>query len=73
MAVTFPDHPDLIGGYAPLQIESDTASLRIEGEIPHPTDAQVSLSSVRCLHDRRRPATPITGRGCATAESPQIC
>ena len=27
MAVTFPDHPDLIGGYAPLQIESDTASL----------------------------------------------
>jgi carotenoid cleavage dioxygenase len=34
MAVTFPDHPDLIGGYAPLQIESDTASLRIEGEIP---------------------------------------
>ena len=34
MAVTFPDHPNLIGGYTPLQIESDTASLRIEGEIP---------------------------------------
>ena len=34
MAVTFPDHPNLTGGYAPLQMESDTASLRIEGEIP---------------------------------------
>ena len=34
MAQTFPDHPNLRGGYAPLQMECDAHDLIIEGEVP---------------------------------------
>ena len=34
MAQPFPNHPNLRGGFAPLQIECDANDLVIEGEIP---------------------------------------
>jgi carotenoid cleavage dioxygenase len=34
MAKPFPDHPNLVGGFAPLQMECDAADLVVEGEIP---------------------------------------
>lgn len=34
MAKPFPNHPNLIGGYAPLQMECDAPDLIIEGEVP---------------------------------------
>ena len=34
MAKPFPDHPNLQGGYAPIQMECDAPNLIIEGEIP---------------------------------------
>ena len=34
MARPFPDHPNLRGGYAPIQMECDAPDLIIEGEIP---------------------------------------
>ena len=34
MANPFPDHPNLRGGYAPIQMECDAPNLIIEGEIP---------------------------------------
>lgn len=34
MAKPFPDHPNLAGGFAPLQMECDAPDLVVEGEIP---------------------------------------
>jgi carotenoid cleavage dioxygenase-like enzyme len=34
MAQAFPNHPNLIGGYAPIHMECDAADLIIEGEVP---------------------------------------
>ncbi len=34
MAKPFPDHPNLVGGFAPLQMECDAPDLVVEGEIP---------------------------------------
>ena len=34
MASMFPNHPNLIGGFAPLQMECDAPDLIIEGEVP---------------------------------------
>jgi len=34
MARAFPDHPNLVGGFAPIQMECDAADLIIEGEVP---------------------------------------
>ena len=34
MAVPFPDHPNLQGGFAPVHMECDVADLIVEGEIP---------------------------------------
>ena len=34
MARPFPNHPNLIGGFAPIQMECDAADLVIEGEVP---------------------------------------
>ena len=34
MAKAFPDHPNLVDGYAPLQMESDAPNIVIEGLIP---------------------------------------
>lgn len=34
MATPLPNHPNLIGGYAPIQMECDAPDLIIEGEIP---------------------------------------
>lgn len=34
MARAFPNHPNLVGGYAPIQMECDAADLIIEGEVP---------------------------------------
>ena len=34
MAKPFPDHPNLRGGYAPIQMECDAPDLIIEGEVP---------------------------------------
>ena len=34
MAKPFPDHPNLRGGYAPIQMECAAPNLVIEGEIP---------------------------------------
>ncbi len=34
MAKRFPDHPNLVGGFAPIQMECDAPDLIIEGEIP---------------------------------------
>ena len=34
MAKRFPDHPNLVGGFAPIQMECDAPDLVIEGEIP---------------------------------------
>ena len=34
MAQPFPNHPNLRGGFAPLQMECDVNDLVIEGEIP---------------------------------------
>ena len=34
MAKPFPDHPNLVGGYAPIQMECDAPDLIVEGELP---------------------------------------
>ncbi len=34
MAQPFPDHPNLVGGFAPIQMECDAPDLIIEGEVP---------------------------------------
>lgn len=34
MAQPFPNHPNLIGGFAPIQMECDAPDLIIEGEVP---------------------------------------
>lgn len=34
MAKLFPDHPNLVGGFAPIQMECDAPDLVIEGEVP---------------------------------------
>ena len=34
MAIAFPSHPNLIEGYAPIQMECDAPDLIVEGEIP---------------------------------------
>ena len=34
MAVPFPNHPNLTGGYAPIQMECSALNLVIDGEIP---------------------------------------
>ena len=34
MAKPFPNHPNLIGGYAPIQMECDAADLVVTGEVP---------------------------------------
>ena len=34
MAQLFPNHPNLRGGFAPLQMECDVHDLIIEGEVP---------------------------------------
>ncbi|MDD9889102.1 MAG: carotenoid oxygenase family protein [Gammaproteobacteria bacterium] len=34
MARPFPTHPNLVGGYAPIQMECDAPDLIVEGEIP---------------------------------------
>ena len=34
MAQAFPNHPNLIGGFAPIQMECDAPDLIIEGEVP---------------------------------------
>lgn len=34
MAKPFPNHPNLVGGYAPIQMECDAPDLIIEGEVP---------------------------------------
>ena len=34
MAKMFPNHPNLVGGYAPLQMECDAADLIVHGEVP---------------------------------------
>ena len=34
MAKPFPNHPNLVGGYAPIQMECDAPNLIIEGEVP---------------------------------------
>jgi carotenoid cleavage dioxygenase len=34
MARPFPEHPNLVGGFAPIQMECDASNLIIEGEIP---------------------------------------
>jgi carotenoid cleavage dioxygenase len=34
MAKPFPKHPNLVGGYAPIQMECDAPDLIIEGEVP---------------------------------------
>ena len=34
MALPFPNHPNLVGGYAPIQMECDVADLIVQGEIP---------------------------------------
>jgi carotenoid cleavage dioxygenase-like enzyme len=34
MAKMFPNHPNLIGGYAPIQMECDAPDLIVQGEVP---------------------------------------
>ena len=34
MAIPFPNHPNLVEGYAPIQMECDAPDLIVEGEIP---------------------------------------
>ena len=34
MAKPFPNHPNLIGGFAPIQMECDAPDLIVEGELP---------------------------------------
>ncbi len=34
MAKPFPDHPNLVGGYAPIQMECDAPDIVVHGEIP---------------------------------------
>jgi len=34
MAKPFPNHPNLVGGFAPLQMECDAPDLVVEGEVP---------------------------------------
>ena len=34
MAQAFPQHPNLVGGFEPLQMECDAPDLIIEGEVP---------------------------------------
>ena len=34
MAKAFPDHPNLVDGYAPLQMECDAPNIVVEGLIP---------------------------------------
>ena len=34
MAKVFPNHPNLIGGFAPIQMECDAADLVVDGEVP---------------------------------------
>ena len=34
MAQPFPNHPNLVGGFAPIQMECDAADLIVEGEVP---------------------------------------
>ena len=39
MAQLFPNHPNLRGGFAPLQMECDVHDLIIEGEVPKQLNA----------------------------------
>ena len=34
MAQPFPDHPNLVGGFAPIHMECDAPDLIVEGEVP---------------------------------------
>jgi hypothetical protein len=37
----FPNHPNLIGGFAPLQMECDASDLIIDGEVPARSERHV--------------------------------
>ena len=66
MAQPMPKHPNLVGGFAPIQMECDAPDLVVEGEVP--ADLAGTFSGMDLTHSLRREAdtTGLLAMACST-------